>query len=53
MGCFYARVGRDDEALHWLKHSFDLNPELKKIARTDTDLVRIRNHADFVALIGS
>jgi len=53
MGCFYARVGRDDEALHWLKHAFDLDPGLKKIARTDTDLVRIRNHADFVALIGS
>src|SRR5438445_6247278 len=53
MGCFYARVGRDDEALHWLKHAFDLDPGLKKIAPTDTDLVRIRNHADFVALIGS
>ena len=51
MGCFYARVGRDDEALHYLKHAFDFNPDLKKTARTDTDLVRIRNHADFVALI--
>ncbi len=51
MGCFYARVGRDDEALHWLKHAFDLNPDLKKTARTDSDLVRIRNHADFVTLI--
>src|SRR5260370_28117143 len=26
MGCFYARVGRYDEALHWLKHAFDLDP---------------------------
>jgi tetratricopeptide (TPR) repeat protein len=51
MACFYSRVGRDDEALHWLKHAFELDPALKKTARTDTDLVRIRNHADFVALI--
>ena len=53
LGCFYSRVGRDDEALHWLKHAFDLDPELKKAARTDPDLVRIRSHPDFVALIGS
>jgi hypothetical protein len=53
MACFYARVGRDDEALHWLKHAFDLNSELKKHAGKDTDLDRIRNHSDFVALIGA
>ena len=53
LGCFYSRVGRDDEALHLLMHAFDLDPELKKTARTDPDLARVRNHPDFVALIGS
>ena len=53
LGCFYVRVGREDEALPRFQHAFELDPSLKKIARTDTDLHRIRNHPDLVDLLGS
>ena len=53
LGCFYARVGRADEALHRLKQAFDLDPSLKSVARTDSDLDRIRHQPELVALIGS
>ena len=53
LACFYSRVGRTDEALYRLKHAFELDPSLKKIARTDTDLDRIRNEPEVAALIGS
>lgn len=52
LACFYARVGRDDEALHRLRQAFEIDPQLKKTARTDSDLTRIRNHPELVALIG-
>jgi len=53
LGCFYVRVGREDEALLRFQHAFELDPSLKKIARTDPDLDRIRNHPELVALLGS
>ena len=51
LACFYARVGRADEALFRLEHAFEMDPELKKIARTDPDLDPIRNLPQLIALI--
>lgn len=53
LGCFYSRVGREDEALYRFKQAFELDPALKDVARTDPDLDRMRNHAELVALIDS
>jgi tetratricopeptide (TPR) repeat protein len=53
LGCFYSRVGRTDEALRRLKHAFELDPSLKSVALTDSDLERMRNDPELVALIGS
>lgn len=52
LGCFYARVGRADEAVFRFKQAFELDPTLKKVAKTDPDLDRIRNDPEVVALIG-
>ncbi len=52
LGCFYARVGRVDEALFRLRQAFELDPSLKKVAQKDTDLDRIRSEPELVALIG-
>lgn len=52
LGCFYSRIGRADEALYRFKQAFELDPSLKKLAQTDPDLDRIRNHPELVALIG-
>jgi hypothetical protein len=50
-GCFYVRVGRDDEALFRLRHAFELDPSLKETASKDPDLDRIRNHRELVELL--
>jgi tetratricopeptide (TPR) repeat protein len=42
LGCFYARLGRADEALPLLRQSFEAKPELAIWARKDRDLDRIR-----------
>jgi tetratricopeptide (TPR) repeat protein len=52
LACFYIRVGRDDEALARLEHAFELDASLKKLAPTDPDLDRIRDHPDLVAMLG-
>jgi len=51
LGCFYVRVGRDDEALFRLRHAFELDPSLKENARKDPDLDRIRNHPELGELL--
>src|ERR1700736_937328 len=53
LGCFYSRVGREDEALYRFKQAFELDPALKKVAETDPDLDRMRSHPELVALIAS
>jgi tetratricopeptide (TPR) repeat protein len=53
LGCFYARIGRADEAMYRFKQAFELDPSLKKIAETDRDLDPIRNHPELAPLIGS
>ena len=50
-GCFYVRVGRDDEALFRLRHAFELDPSLKETASKDPDLDRVRNHRELVELL--
>jgi hypothetical protein len=52
-GCFYVRVGRDDEALFRLRHAFELDPALKETAAKDPDLDRIRNHHELLELLAS
>jgi tetratricopeptide (TPR) repeat protein len=53
LGCFYARVGRADEAMYRFKQAFELDPSLKKLAETDPDLDPIRHHPELAPLIGS
>ena len=52
LACFYARVGRVEEALPLLRESFQVNPELIELARTDPDLDRIRGEAALQVLLG-
>jgi tetratricopeptide (TPR) repeat protein len=52
LGCFYSRIGRPDEALFRFQQAFELDPTLKKLAKTDPDLDRMRNDPQLIALIG-
>jgi tetratricopeptide (TPR) repeat protein len=51
LGCYYARHGRAAEALPHLKHSLELNPELKEWARSDEDLDPVRNDPQVQAIL--
>lgn len=51
LGCFYVRIGREDEAVLRFKHAFELDPSLKTHAQTDPDLDRIRDHPELTALL--
>jgi DinB family protein len=51
LACFYARVGRVDEALPLLRDSFRFRPALVEWARKDPDLVGIRDHAEVARLL--
>jgi hypothetical protein len=51
LGCFYVRVGREDEALLRFRHAFELDPSLRVTAANDPDLDRIRHHPELVALL--
>jgi hypothetical protein len=42
LACFYAKRGRTREALPRLKLAFELRPELREVAKQDTDLEPIR-----------
>lgn len=43
LACFYARLGRADEAVPLLRETFEAKPELRDLARRDHDLDRIRD----------
>ena len=43
LGCFYARVGRADQATALIAASLELDPSLREWAREDPDLVSIRD----------
>jgi hypothetical protein len=50
--CYQALLGLDrNEVLNNLKAAFRLNPALKQIAATDTDLDSMRQNADFNQLV--
>jgi tetratricopeptide (TPR) repeat protein len=51
LACFYARVGRVDEALPLLRDSFRFRPALVAWARKDPDLTGIRDHAEVARLL--
>lgn len=42
LACIYGRVGRVDEAVSRLKRAFELRPDLRDVAKDDTDLDPIR-----------
>lgn len=52
LACFYARVGRVDEALPLLRDSFRFMPALVAWARKDPDLAGIRDNAEIERLVG-
>ena len=51
LACFYARVGRVDEAVPLLRSSLRFRPALVAWARTDPDLAGIRDHAEVARLL--
>jgi hypothetical protein len=51
LACFFARVGRVDEAVPLLRESFRFRPALVEWARKDPDLAGIRNHPDLAPLL--
>ena len=53
LACFYARVGRADEALPLLRESLEAKPELVAHARQDPDLDPIRDHPEMVRLLAT
>lgn len=52
LGCLYAKRGLADKALPRLKLGFELRPELREHAKTDTDLDPIRSNPEFARLLG-
>ena len=53
LACFHARVGNSQEALGLLRQSLEVKPELKEVARRDTDLERLREDPEFRSLVGT
>lgn len=53
LGCFYARVGRANEALALLRAGFESRPELVDLARTDPDLDPIRENPELKEVLGN
>jgi hypothetical protein len=52
LGCFYARRGRAEEALPYLKAGIELRPALREWAKQDTDLDPIRSMPEVATLLG-
>ena len=52
LGCLYAKRGMADKALPRLARGFELRPELREHAKTDSDLDPIRSHEEFATLLG-
>ena len=44
MGCYHAKVGHMDKALHYLRQSFEMDASLRSYARKDADLAPLREH---------
>lgn len=53
LGCFYARVGRVDDAVTLLREGFDGAPYLKEWARQDPDLDPIRESPELKELLAT
>jgi len=51
LGCFFARHGRADEALPYLKAGIELRPALRDWAKQDSDVDPIRTEPELVALL--
>lgn len=51
LACFYARIGKTDEALLLLRESFAAKPDLRDLARRDHDLDRIRDEPGFKEVV--
>lgn len=51
LGCFYAKHGRAEEAIPYLRKGIELRPALREWARHDTDLDPIRSTPDLVSLL--
>lgn len=52
LGCYFARHGRADDALPYLRNGIELVPRLKEWAKEDTDLDPIRGSPELTALLG-
>ena len=51
LGCIYAKRGRAEQALTHLARGFELRPDLKAWAKSDTDLDGIRSDPEFAKLL--
>jgi len=51
LGCFYAVRGRAEQAIPLLRSGIEMNPNLRKWAKTDTDLDSIRSTPELVRLL--
>jgi tetratricopeptide (TPR) repeat protein len=51
--CIYSLTGRPDEAIKHLSRAFELAPETRGMAETDTDLDVIRDEPAFKELVGA
>jgi uncharacterized Ntn-hydrolase superfamily protein len=51
LACGLARAGRNDEAMEQLRQALQLDPKMKDLAKTDTDLVSLRERDDFKQLV--
>jgi hypothetical protein len=51
LACFYARVGRVDEAVPLLRESLRFQPSLIEWARKDSDLAGVRDHPEMRELL--
>ena len=52
LACFYAKQGQGAQALPHVARAFELRPDLRDSARTDSDLTPIRSDPEFAKLLG-
>jgi hypothetical protein len=52
LACFYARLGRDEDAIPLLETSFAQSPRLRSWAAEDSDLDPLRGHPQLQRLLG-
>ena len=52
LACFYAKRGRGDEAMPYLRKGIELRPEAREWAKQDTDFDPIRSTSEVVGLLG-